>query len=182
MQNVSLFVFIFLLFVVQNGSSQSTPQPVTSNSAPATGVVKKATLSFLEWKAERVAEAQQKLEQIAKSQSSGAASSSQVWQEGRPSSSDGKVSSLEADETLHKINEQKLTFNVDVALQLNIHDYFSMYLKSLSLDEFNEATKRLTINEAGELLLAYKNSLEKEKKIPLKLSKIPKDNAKSKNQ
>ncbi len=175
MRNVSVFVFLMILFIAQNGSAQS---PVTSQTpsdaviappTPANETSKRNVLSYLEWKAERVAEAQKKLEQVAKT-SEGA-----DWQE-------GKSGELDAGGTNLKTSEQKLIFNVDVALQLNIHDYFSMYLKSLSLNEFSEATKKLTPTEAGELLLAYKNSLEKEKKISLKLSKIPKDNAKSKNQ
>lgn len=166
MWNVSLFIFLMILFMVQNGSTQSTSSPALASSQLETN--KKSVLSYLEWKAERVTEAQKKLEQITK-HSEGA-----DWQEGKGAVSDTSGTPL-------KTHEQKLIFNVDVALQLNIHDYFSMYLKSLNLEDFSEATKRLTPAEAGELLLAYKNSLDKERKLPLKLSKIPKDNAKNKN-
>jgi len=120
-------------------------------------------LSFLEWKAQRVHEAQQKLEQVNK-----ATNPAVNWQEGKSA-------------TDPKSNEQKLNFNVDVALQLNIQDYFSMYLKTLMPEDFKEATKKLTPDEVSELLTAYKNSLEKPNKIPLKFTKSAKDNAKSKN-
>ncbi len=139
------------------------PQPVgpspevVAKASPSTGV-----LSFLEWKSQRVHEAQQKLEQINKG------TPTQVWQEGKSV-------------TDPKPTEQKLNFNVDVALQLNIQDYFSMYLKTLTQEEFKDATKKLSPDEVAELLMAYKNSMEKERKIPLKFSKSSKDNAKSKN-
>lgn len=80
-------------------------------------------------------------------------------------------------EQVNKTDEQKLSFNVDVALQLTVQDYFSMYLKNLSPDEFKEAVKKLVPDESAELLMAYRNSLEKDKKVPLKFSKSPKDNA-----
>jgi hypothetical protein len=164
------------LFFTSMASGQGTGAPVISApTVPAAPVVpgvspeKVSVYSFLEWKSARVHEAQQKLETLSKSQIQG---QSQVWQEGK---------SVDTAEDVGKTNEQKLTFNVDVALQLNIHDYFSMYLKMLSLEEFKEATKKLTDDEKSELLLAYKNSQDKEKKLPLKFSKSPKDNAKSKS-
>ncbi|MBY0314114.1 MAG: hypothetical protein K2Q26_01255 [Bdellovibrionales bacterium] len=80
-------------------------------------------------------------------------------------------------EQVNKTDEQKLSFNVDVALQLTVQDYFSMYLKNLSPEEFKEAVKKLVPDESAELLMAYRNSLEKDKKVPLKFSKSPKDNA-----
>jgi DNA-directed RNA polymerase subunit F len=80
-------------------------------------------------------------------------------------------------EQVNKTEEQKLSFNVDVALQLTVQDYFSMYLKNLSPEEFKEAVKKLVPDESAELLMAYRNSLEKDKKVPLKFSKSPKDNA-----
>lgn len=132
-------------------------------------LAKPAVLSFLEWKSMRVHEAQQKLETAGRAQGTPAS----VWQEGKPLS--------EVAEENARPSEQKLNFNVDVALQLNIHDYFSIYLKTLSPEEFKEATAKLSEEEKSELLLAYKNSTEKEKKIPVKFSKNPKDNAKSKN-
>jgi len=150
---------------VQNPTGSKTApgaagaDPATEGALPGKPVV----LSFLEWKSLRVHEAQQKLEQMNKNQQG------QVWQEGKSVTPDDKTSG------------QKLNFNVDVALQLNIQDYFSMYLKTLSPEEFKEATKKLSDDETAELLMAYKNTQEKDKKIPLKFSKNPKDNAKSKN-
>lgn len=155
----------------QNPSMHGPVKPAetataTSEAASADPALPKpgagpVVLSFLEWKSLRVHEAQQKLEQMNKGQGA------QVWQEGK---------TIE-----EKPSEQKLNFNVDVALQLNIQDYFSMYLKNLTPEELKEATKKLTTDEVAELLIAYKNAQEKEKKIPLKFSKNPKDNAKSKN-
>ena len=164
---VTFFCLNFVLATVAwgQGSANPTAQPP---AAPATAIEKVSVYSFLEWKSARVHEAQQKLETLSKSQGN---NQSQVWQEGKPA---------DVAEELGKPNEQKLTFNVDVALQLNIHDYFSMYLKTLSLEEFKEATKKLTEDEKSELLIAYKNTQDKEKKLPLKFSKSPKDNAKSK--
>lgn len=137
------------------------PQAQTTVAAPATTP---AVLSFLEWKSLRVHEAQQKVEQMNKNQGT-----SPVWQEGKGA------------EAAQAADGQKLNFNVDVALQLNIQDYFSMYLKNLTQEEFKEATKKLTGEDVTELLAAYKNSLEKDKKVPLKFSRSAKDNAKGKN-
>jgi hypothetical protein len=165
-----IVTFLFLncvLAAMARGQVPASP-PTQAPAAPVANTEKVSVYSFLEWKSARVHEAQQKLETLSKSQGN---NQSQVWQEGK--SADGV-------EEQGKPNEQKLTFNVDVALQLNIHDYFSMYLKMLSLEEFKEATKKLTEDEKGELLIAYKNSQDKEKKLPLKFSKSPKDNAKSK--
>ena len=89
-------------------------------------------LGFLEWKAQRVHEAQQKLEQMGKTQGA----TSQEWQEGKPGLAEDTIGT----------NEHKLNFNVDVALQLNVQDYFSMYLKGLSPEEFKEATKDVREN------------------------------------
>jgi hypothetical protein len=164
---MSLLCLNFVLATMAQGQGTSSP----STQAPATPTAtseKVSVYSFLEWKSARVHEAQQKLETLSKTQGH---NQSQVWQEGK---------SADTNEDLAKTNEQKLTFNVDVALQLNIHDYFSMYLKMLSLEEFKEATKKLTEDEKSELLIAYKNNQDKEKKLPLKFSKSPKDNAKSK--
>lgn len=159
--------FNFLGLAMALGQGGATP---AAPAAPTTNIQEKTSVySFLEWKSARVHEAQQKLETLSKTQGQ---QQSQIWQEGK---------SVDSPEDLGRTNEQKLTFNVDVALQLNIHDYFSMYLKMLSLEEFKEATKKLSEEEKTELLLAYKNIQDKEKKLPLKLSKTPKDNAKSKN-
>jgi hypothetical protein len=178
--SLSVFVLISLYCLVGNAQQGSgeTQSPkgaaatsstkvelTTAQELPAQALVQ----SFMEWKSSRVHEAQQKLEQMTKS-----GGATNVWQEGR-TAQDAAI-----DETQNP-TEQKLNFNIDVALQLNIHDYFSMYLKTLSPEEFKAATKKLSDEEKAELLLAYKNASEKEKKIPLKLSKIPKDNAKSKN-
>lgn len=82
-------------------------------------VPKTSVLSFLEWKSMRVHEAQQKLETAGRAQGAPA----NVWQEGKPMA--------EVTEEAGRPSEQKLNFNVDVALQLNIHDYFSIYLKKI---------------------------------------------------
>lgn len=148
------------LWAQSKDTKTQDPQAQVSTAAPA---VAPTVLSFLEWKSLRVHEAQQKVEQMNKNQSA-----SPVWQEGK---------GAEAQVT----DGQKLNFNVDVALQLNIQDYFSMYLKNLTPEEFKEATKKLTGDDVAELLSAYKNSLEKDKKVPLKFSRSAKDNAKSKN-
>ena len=165
-----LGLLVFHLAFAQAGDgkleskNKATPQVVidpngTSGAAPeATGGV----LGFLEWKSARVHEAQQKVEQMNKGQT-------QIFQEGK---------SVQEEKTA--MDEQKLNFNVDVALQLNVQDYFSMYLKNLTQEDFREATKKMNSEEVAELLLAYKNSQEKEKAPPLKFSKIPKNNAKSK--
>lgn len=149
---------------VTEAAANPAPTPNTiANSPDRYQMPTPQVMSFLEWKSVRVHEAQQKLEAMSKGNPA-----PQVFQEGKSS-------------TDVKPNEQKLNFNVDVALQLNIQDYFSMYLKTLTQEEFKEATKKLSPDEVAELLVAYKNSMEKEKKLPLKFSKNPKDNAKSKN-
>lgn len=79
-------------------------------------------------------------------------------------------------------NQQQLTFNVDVALQLNIQDYFSMYLKNLDKSSFRAAAKKLSDEEVSELLTAYKNHLEKGSGDGVKFSKSPKIQEKSQNQ
>jgi hypothetical protein len=163
-------IFVLLLVNLFISATQAQAPAAPQAQAPATAVVAQApaVLSFLEWKSMRVHEAQQKLEAMGK----GSAAQGTIWQEGK---SEG------AEDTSTRLKDPKLNFNVDVALQLNVQDYFSMYLKTLNSEEFKEASKKLTEEEKTELLLAYKNSLDKEKKLPLKLSKNPKDNAKSKN-
>lgn len=121
--------------------------PVDKNAKPL------LVLSFVEWKTLRVHEAQQRLERVAKS-------------------GDGLTSSAPNEDK--NSDQQKLNFNVDVALQLNVQDYFSMYLKNLSKEEFKEATKKLNHEEVSELLLAYKASQEALKAPSLKLSKTEK--------
>lgn len=164
---VTIVCLNFILATMARGQGSASPS-AQAPTAPVAPTEKVSVYSFLEWKSARVHEAQQKLETLSKAQGQ---NQSQVWQEGK---------SADATEDVGKTNEQKLTFNVDVALQLNIHDYFSMYLKMLSLEEFKEATKKLSEDEKSELLIAYKNTQDKEKKLPLKFSKSPKDNAKSK--
>jgi hypothetical protein len=144
-----------------NGSPTTTEMVMVQQGIAA--APKPLVLSFMEWKSLRVHEAQQKLEQIAKGQDG-----APVWHEGKSVSDDKEA-------------EQRLNFNVDVALQLNIQDYFSMYLKNLSKEEFKEATKKLNPEEVTELLIAYKNSQEKTKGPILKFTKSPKDNARGKN-
>lgn len=170
---IKLLALSFLAVSAQSWAQQPQAQGTTPMAAEATKAetvapIKTLVFSFLEWKSMRVHEAQKKLEAMGK----GAGTPGAIWQEGK--------SIAESDE-VSRNSEQKLNFNVEVALQLNIHDYFSMYLKTLTPEEFKEATKKLSEDEKSELLLAYKNSTEKEKKVPLKFSKIPKDNAKSKN-
>ncbi|MCB9073694.1 MAG: hypothetical protein H6623_08730 [Bdellovibrionaceae bacterium] len=155
----------------QTSTSSTNPTPIAATESQETidqqglaAPAKPVVLSFMEWKSLRVHEAQQKLEQMAKTQEG-----APVWHEGK-AAADAKGA------------EQRLNFNVDVALQLNIQDYFSMYLKNLSKEEFKEATKKLNQEEVAELLLAYKNSQDKGKTSPqLKFSSTNKDNAKSKN-
>ncbi len=151
------------------GTAMAEPNKDTPSVKIEAPVIKIAVLSFLEWKSMRVHEAQQKLETAGRAQGTPAS----VWQEGKPMA--------EVTDENVRPNEQKLNFNVDVALQLNIHDYFSIYLKTLNPEEFKEATAKLSEEEKSDLLMAYKNSTEKEKKIPVKFTKNPKDNAKSKN-
>lgn len=131
-------------------ATESSKKELQQELAPALVV-----LSFLEWKALRVHEAQQKLEKLAQTQEASVESSAAI-------SGDKGVDS------------QKLNFNVEVALQLNIQDYFSMYLKTLTPEEFKAATQKLTTVEVHELLLAYKASLEAVKAPALRFSKAEK--------
>ena len=108
------------------GANLSTPQQEAT-----TGLV---VLSFVEWKALRVHEAQQKVERAQVGGNSGALENK-------------------------GIDPQKLNFNVEVALQLNIQDYFSMYLKNLSAEELRVATQKLTDAEVYDLLLADRKSV-----------------------
>lgn len=150
----------------QAASTAATPTPeavpasaTTDAGAVQQGVVsapKPVVLSFVEWKSLRVHEAQQKLEHASSVQAGGQTTATEKF-----------VGS-------DKATEQKLNFNVDVALQLNIQDYFSMYLKNLSKEEFKEATKKLNSEEATDLLLAYKASQETSKGTTLKFSKSEK--------
>lgn len=164
----SILVLFLANMFISFSQAQAPATQATVAPTPTAATVAPTVLSFLEWKSMRVHEAQQKLEAMGK----GAGAQGAIWQEGN---SEG------AEEASSRPKDPKLNFNVDVALQLNVHDYFSMYLKTLNSEEFKEASKKLTDEEKTELLLAYKNSQDKEKKLPLKLSKNPKDNAKSKN-
>lgn len=161
--NQNILVYILTLtcsmFVPMPLWAQAPPETTMSESAkketqqePTSTLV---VLSFLEWKALRVHEAQQKLEKLAQTQEASVESSSAI-------SGDKGVDS------------QKLNFNVEVALQLNIQDYFSMYLKTLTPEEFKAATQKLTTVEVHELLLAYKASLEAVKAPALRFSKADK--------
>ena len=150
---IKTFIMSAMILVNQaQAQSPATPavapveSPATTTVTPEGAVIqggavsasKPVVLSFVEWKSLRVHEAQQKLEQ---------ASNTQTTQVEKFAGAD-------------KVAEQKLNFNVDVALQLNIQDYFSMYLKNLSKEEFKEATKKMNQEEVSELLLAYKFSQE----------------------
>lgn len=162
------------VFAQTNAVNPADPKAKTvadpAMAAASTPVAAPVVLGFLEWKSLRVHEAQQKVEQMNKTQGQ-----AQVWQEGK-TAADAQAA------TSGPVEEQKLNFNVDVALQLNIQDYFSMYLKNLTPEEIKEASKKLNADEVAELLVAYKNSQEKDKKLPLKFSTVPRDNAKSKKQ
>ncbi len=155
---------------ISSTHAQTNAKPAPAADATTAGVtvtdavkpVPAPVLSFLEWKTQRVHEAQQKLEQVNKP-----ANPAQVWQEGQSPS-----------ETT--ASNEKLNFNVDVALQLNVQDYFSMYLKNLSPEEFKEATKKLSPDEVTELLLAYRETSTKDKVTPPRFTKSAKDNAKGK--
>lgn len=125
----------------------STASADTTAASPAANTGNKpVVLSFVEWKSLRVHEAQQKLEQKAQAQ---------VNKQGQH---------------VEEKSAQKLNFNVDVALQLNIQDYFSMYLKTLSKEEFKEATKKMNQDEVTDLLMAYKSSQDTAKGPALKFS------------
>ncbi len=128
----------------------SSAEATTPSQSGIVSAAKPVVLSFVEWKSLRVHEAQQKLEQVA------------------------KPAQVEKFQGSDKAVEQKLNFNVDVALQLNIQDYFSMYLKNLSKDEFKEATKKMNQDEVSDLLMAYKASQETAKAPTLKFSKSEK--------
>jgi hypothetical protein len=168
---IFLFQFTLSAAFAQNGVPSSLENKAKTAADPALGTPAAPTvIGFLEWKSQRVHEAQQKVEQMNKSQNQ-----AQVWQEGKSTTDAQPVAAPAASG-----DEQKLNFNVDVALQLNIQDYFSMYLKNLTPEEFKEATKKLNSDEVAELLLAYKNSQDKDKKLPLKFSTVPLNNAKSK--
>lgn len=129
----------------------TTPESAAIQQGGVVSAPKPVVLSFVEWKSLRVHEAQQKLEQA----------------------SNAQTTQMEKFIGADKAVEQKLNFNVDVALQLNIQDYFSMYLKNLSKEEFKEATKKMNQEEVSELLLAYKSSQES-KGPSLKFSKSEK--------
>ncbi|MCC6138497.1 MAG: hypothetical protein IT287_07675 [Bdellovibrionaceae bacterium] len=171
------YILILSLLILANTARAQAPAAAPSTAAPMAtapdsasavatdagavqqGVVsapKPVVLSFVEWKSLRVHEAQQKLEHAASSQVA------------------GQSAPIEKFVGSDKATEQKLNFNVDVALQLNIQDYFSMYLKNLSKEEFKEATKKLNTEEATDLLLAYKASQESPKSPTLKFSKSEK--------
>lgn len=141
-----------------SASTATEAAPTVQEALPAAnaaGVInagKPVVLSFVEWKSLRVHEAQQKLEQATNTQNT----------------------QVEKFVGADKVVEQKLNFNVDVALQLNIQDYFSMYLKNLSKEEFKEATKKMNQDEVSDLLMAYKTSQETAKGPSLKFSKSEK--------
>lgn len=162
--NTIFKILMSTLMLVSQAQAQSPSIAASPESAPTAadgssqGVVsapKPIVLSFVEWKSLRVHEAQQKLEQVSNSQTA------------------GQIAPTEKFAGSDKATE-RLNFNVDVALQLNIQDYFSMYLKNLSKEEFKEATKKMNQDEVSELLLAYKSTQETSKGPGLKFSKSEK--------
>lgn len=158
-QNILVILTLIYSFVVPMSLWAQAPQEVVVEGAKKEiqqeSAVTLVVLSFLEWKALRVHEAQQKLEKLAQTSEASA-------QTGATGLGDKSIDS------------QKLNFNVEVALQLNIQDYFSMYLKTLTAEEFKAATQKLTAAEVHELLLAYKASLEAVKAPALRFSKADK--------
>lgn len=54
---------------------------------------------------------------------------------------------------------KQLEFNLSLAQDLSVHDYFALYLKDKSRDEFQSVVQKLSPEELGELLLAYRSNL-----------------------
>lgn len=83
-----------------------------------------------------------------------------------------------ADSTSQEAQKKRLSFNVDVANQLNVEDYFSMYLRTLDPSSFSVAAGRLSQQEVAVLLAAYRKQLDRSPRV--KFSKSPKISSKSK--
>jgi hypothetical protein len=54
---------------------------------------------------------------------------------------------------------RQLEFNLEIALGLTIHDYFSLYLKDKSKEEMAIVIPQLTPDELSSLLIAYRKTL-----------------------
>lgn len=55
---------------------------------------------------------------------------------------------------------RQLEYNLEIALGLTIHDYFSLYLREKSKEDLAEVVKQLSPEELSELLLAYRKKLQ----------------------
>lgn len=55
---------------------------------------------------------------------------------------------------------RQLEFNLEIALGLTIHDYFSLYLKNKSQAEMATIIPKLSADELSALLIAYRKSLD----------------------
>ena len=55
---------------------------------------------------------------------------------------------------------RQLEFNLEIALGLTIHDYFSLYLKNKSKEELAMVIPKLSPAELSELLVAYRKALD----------------------
>jgi hypothetical protein len=102
-------------------------------------------LSFKAWKTARIEEAKSTLTQTLKGDAS----------------TQAQVNTVSSSAKAHP-NERlsQAQMNVEIAQELTIQDYFIIYLSQFkSQTAFQEAAKKLSAEEMGELLVAYKKQL-----------------------
>ena len=139
----TLFFILTLSFVSPLGFSAPSEQ------APLTEVQKSKLMGFQEWKKLRILEAtlaldEQKtahVEQVSKNDQQ-----NQVDAVGAP---DPQISADQA----------QLRFNLEIAQNLTIHDYFAIYLKDKTRQEMAQVISQLNPAEITELLGSYRDSL-----------------------
>lgn len=155
---LNLFGHSLLAATDSNSIADNMQKPVEKVEKPQNQEPKSQLIGFQEWKQERVEKAKEKLEafkspdEISVEQASEGETSKEVFVENageKPSTPEAQADRL-----------RQLEFNLEIALSLTIHDYFSLYLKSKNRAELTEVVQKLKPDELSELLMSYRDRLE----------------------
>lgn len=122
-------------------------------------------MGFQAWKASRIDEAKVQIERLQAEAGADKATGDRgpgeknplvKGADGKPIAKDRFQKNQRADQRL-----QQAQLNLEIAQELNVNDYFVLYLSRFKeRSAFQEAARKLSVEEAADLMIAYQKSLD----------------------
>lgn len=122
-------------------------------------------MGFQAWKASRIEEAKAQIDRITGEMGADRAQGDRAPGEKLPvvKGADGKALAKDRLQKAPRIDQrlQQAQLNLEIAQELSVNDYFVLYLSRFKeRAAFQEAARKLSVDEAADLMIAYQKSLD----------------------